>query len=369
QLRELTNKPIKYIIFSHGHFDHCFGFKPFLDEIKTKDLPRPQIIAHKNCINRFEKYRMLKEYHQWINRQQFSSVIGDEYLGPSALRILEPTIVLSDNEYSFQLGGFTFYLYHEYGETDDSLWLWFPEKEVIFSGDLIISSFPNVGNPYKVQRYPKQWAYAMDKMIEKDAKFLAPGHGQLIEGKARVRDILSTTSEALHFLHDEVIKRMNQGKWFEQIYHEMISIYPDKFRNHDYLSPIYGCYQFAIHAIYRLYHGWYDSGNPTDLFPAKSKDIARELLKISDARSFLERASSLTDNGNLQLALHIIEPVIKGIDINVSDNPKILLDALKLKISIFEKQLKFESSFISSNILRNGIMDLERKIKELQETE
>jgi alkyl sulfatase BDS1-like metallo-beta-lactamase superfamily hydrolase len=91
---------------------------------------------------------------------------------------------------------------------------------------------------------------------------------------------MSITSEAIHFVHDEVVKRMNEGKWFEQIYHEMLDIYPEKFKNHEYLSPVYGCYPYAIHAVYRLYHGWFDTGNPTDLFPAKSDKIARELLAL-----------------------------------------------------------------------------------------
>jgi glyoxylase-like metal-dependent hydrolase (beta-lactamase superfamily II) len=38
QLREITNKRIKYIVYSHGHFDHCFGFEPFLDEIEANGL-------------------------------------------------------------------------------------------------------------------------------------------------------------------------------------------------------------------------------------------------------------------------------------------------------------------------------------------
>ncbi|MHA1329366.1 MAG: alkyl sulfatase dimerization domain-containing protein, partial [Promethearchaeota archaeon] len=219
-----------------------------------------------------------------------------------------PTIILRGNEsnYFFTLDGLEFELYHDKGETDDSIWLWVPEKEIICSGDLILSSFPNIGNPYKVQRYPKDWAIALDKMLEKGAKYLAPGHGQLIEGKENVEDALSITTEALHFVHDEIVKRLNEGKWFEDIYHEMLKIFPEKFRKHPMLKPIYGCYRFAIHATYRLYHGWYDSGNPTDLFPARKKDVAREFLKIANESQYLSRARLLFEEGKLQLALHVL---------------------------------------------------------------
>ena len=66
QLRELTDKKVKFIIYSHGHFDHCFGYEPLIEEIKVKGWEMPQIIAHENCVKRFEKYKMLDKYHDWI---------------------------------------------------------------------------------------------------------------------------------------------------------------------------------------------------------------------------------------------------------------------------------------------------------------
>ena len=364
ELRNITEAPIRYLIYSHGHFDHCFGYKPFIEEIDEKGWEKPQIIAHENVLRRWEKYRMLDNYHAWLNLQQFASVIRDDNnVAPSARETLDPTVVVSKSEYTFQLGGLTFNLFHELGETDDALWLWFPEKEVIFSGDLIISGYPNVGNPYKVQRYPKQWAIALERMREKSAKYLAPGHGELIEGKDKVEDVLSVTSEAMHFVHDEVVARMNQGKWFDEIYYEMLDIYPEKFRSHPYLRPIYGCYEFAIHAVYRQYHGWYNSGNPTHLFPAKSADIAAELLKIGSATQFMEHVESLVKDGKLQLALHIIDQVIEGVS---PQNVSVEYKALKLKSEILQLMIEEQSSFITTNIIRNEINLINLKLAKLQ---
>ena len=262
-LREITEKPIKYIIYSHGHFDHCFGFAPLLNEIEEKGWEKPQVIAHENLLNRFNKYRILDDYHNWINSMQFSSVGGKLSRATSTSNILEPTIIIKGNKpYSFKFGGLNFNLYHDMGETDDSIWMFQPEYKVLFTGDLMISSYPNVGNPYKVQRYPHHWALAMERMIEKEPEYLIPGHGPFLEGKEKIRENLSITAEAMHFVHDQVVKRLNEGKWFEQIYHEMLEIYPEHLKKHEILKPVYGCYEFAIHATYRLYHGWYDSGNP-----------------------------------------------------------------------------------------------------------
>jgi len=283
----------------------------------------------------------------------------------SAHETLDPTIVILGNDnYQFTLGNYTFEVYHDKGETDDSLWMWFPEKKVLFAGDLVINpSFPNVGNPNKVQRYPKQWAIAMEKMLEKDAEYIVPGHGLLIEGKDEVKSALSIRAEAMNFVHDEVVKRMNDGKWFEQIYQEMVEIQPEKFKNHKYMRPSYGCYRFAIHAVYRLYHGWYDTGNPTDLFPAKSDDIAKELLKVADGTKYLDRARVLFKEEKLQLALHLIDVIIKGTALR--DN--ILFKAYSLKIQILERIRIEEPSFIAQNSYNIGINEIKEKIKQLEE--
>jgi alkyl sulfatase BDS1-like metallo-beta-lactamase superfamily hydrolase len=361
--RELTDKPIRYIIYSHGHFDHCFGFKPFLSEIKEKAWQMPEIIAHEKCLKRFEKYQMLDEYHKWLNTQQFSSIIRDREDVVQPYEVLNPTIIINGKKpYRFELGKIEFELNHDIGETDDSLWLWVPEKELICSGDLMVSSYPNVGNPYKVQRYPKGWAIAMENMMEKDAKYIIPGHGELIEGKEKVREVLEITAEAMHFVHDEVVKRMNEGKWFEQIFHEMLDIYPDKFKTDEYLKPLYGDYRFAIHAVYRLYHGWYNTGNPTDLFPAKSSDIAREFLKLNTPEKYLDHAKSLFNNEEYQLALHILDIVIQGQNSMKKD---LFVEALKLKYKLLKKKMNEEPSFIVRNILNNEIRRLKSTIKKL----
>ena len=367
KVRSITNKAVKYIIYSHGHFDHAFGYGPFIEEVRKKGWDMPEVIAHENCIRRFEKYDILGKYHDWINKQQFASVSGRGRSSVvSASETLDPTIILRGNEssYSFKLGGVNFELYHDKGETEDSIWLWVPEKKTICTGDLIVSSFPNIGNPFKVQRYPKDWAIAMERMREKDAEYLVPGHGRLIESKEKVKDVLSITAEVMHFVHDEVVKRLNEGKWFEQIYYEMLEIYPEKFKNHKILRGIYGCYRFAIHATYRLYHGWYDSGNSTDLFPSRTDDIAREILNLNSDSVYLEHANKLYSEGKLQLALHILDIIIKGSD---EKNKETLVDALKLKVKILKEKVKNETSFIAGNIINNATHQIKERLKELKQ--
>ena len=169
----------------------------------------------------------------------------------------------------------------------------------------------------------------------------------------------------MQFVHDEVVKRMNEGKWFEQIFHEMMEIFPKKFQYQKFLRGTYGCYQFAIHATYRLYHGWYNTGNPTDLYPAKSDDIAREFLQINSPENYLEHGKKLYEQGKLQLALHIIDVIIKAPELA---NKEVLIEAYDLKAKILKQKGKEELSFIAKNSFFNGAASMLAKIKELKST-
>jgi alkyl sulfatase BDS1-like metallo-beta-lactamase superfamily hydrolase len=362
-VREFSDKPVKYIILSHGHFDHCLGYAPFIEEAKRNGWEMPQVIAHENLLRRFTKYRLLDKHQMWTYKQQFASVGVMQSDSESVQSALEPTIIMKGFEnYQFTLGNYSFELYHDKGETDDSIWMYFPEKKILFTGDLMISTYPNIGSPFRVQRYAKDWALAMEKMLEKDAEYLVPGHGFLFERKEDIREALSINAEAMHFVHDEVVKRLNEGKWFEEIYHEMLDIYPERFKNHRYLRPMYGEYRFAIRDVYRLYHGWYDTGNPTDLFPAKSEEIAKELLKITDPKDFFDRARVLFEVGKFQLALHLLDVLIKG----TNEISEIFLEACKLKVKILSKRAKDEMSFIAQNIFISSAKQLKDQIKELK---
>ena len=143
----------------------------------------------------------------------------------------------------------------------------------------------------------------------------------------------------------------------------MLGIYPEHLKSHDILKPIYGCYQFAIHATYRLYHGWYNTGNPTDLFPSKVSEIAKELLEINNPEKYYKHAESLYKEGKLQLSLHVLDIIINGQE---RTNSHLLLNAYQLKHDILKQKAEEENSFIAYNIFINGAKEIKSRIKDLK---
>ena len=114
--------------------------------------------------------------------------------------------------------------------------------------------------------------------------------------------------------------------------------------------------------MYRLYHGWYNTGNPTDLFPSKSDEIAKEFLKIADETKFIEQAKRLFDEGKIQLALHMVDVVIKGATLE----NETLLEAYTLKKELIKIKKDEEPSYIAKNSYNMGFNQLKNKVKELR---
>ena len=84
--------------------------------------------------------------------------------------------------------------------------------------------------------------------------------------------------------------------------------------------------------------------------------------KVTEEK-YLEHAESLYNEGKLQLALHILDIIIKGSE---TERNAAFLEALNLKIKILKEKSKEESSFIAANIIDNAAMQIKEKLRKLK---
>ncbi|QQK80505.1 MBL fold metallo-hydrolase [Salicibibacter cibi] len=332
EITKMTDQPIKYLIYTHGHGDHVGGASVFKENGAT-------VISHRNVIERFNRYTKLRDHHVAINSMQFKRNIRikNEYIYPD---------IVYDFEYTFELGGKTFRLLHGKGETDDATVVYIPEDRICYSGDFIVWSFPNIGNPNKVLRYEREWYEMLDRILKLDPKAIAPGHGRSLLGNEEVQACLSDTSAVLKYLHEECVMHINQGSSLDKMLHE-ISI-PETLVNSKYLKQTYGCLEFAIKGIYRRYTGWYD-GNPTNLSPSPSKEVNRAILElIGNQDQIIEHARRFETEGNPQLALHLI-------DLILIENPN------NKEIHAFKGEILEKMSTASSNLFFRNFYSVSAK--------
>ena len=223
-IRALSDAPIRYVIYTHGHFDHAFGVWALLEEAERRGRPRPVIVGHEAVAARFDRYLEMADYTDHINRIQFRVPPEQKIIVPE--RFHYPDLVYRD-ELTLRVGALTLRLRHAKGETDDATWVWIPERRTACVGDLFLWSCPNIGNPFKVQRYEVEWAAALEAVAAEAPVAMAPGHGPGLVGEGAVREACLDTARSLRWLHDEVVRRLNAGMWPAEILREVTALPPD----------------------------------------------------------------------------------------------------------------------------------------------
>jgi len=284
ELRRWTGGRLHTAVYSHGHIDHVFGVPVWAAESAERGWPEPVVVAHEALPARFDRYTATAGYNEVINRRQFGV---PSLCWPVEYRYPDRTY---RDQLGLDVGGTAFELRHEKGETDDHTVTWLPGRRVLCCGDLFIWASPNAGNPQKVQRYPREWAGALRRMVALEPEYLLPGHGLPIVGAERIRQALTDTADLLDSLVDQTLAVMNAGGRLDDAIHGVVP--PAHLMGRPYLRPVYDEPEFIVHTVWRLYGGWWD-GNPASLKPAPERALAAELAALAGAQALADRALAL----------------------------------------------------------------------------
>ena len=275
-------------------------------------------------------------------------------VGREAVAVVDPGLFSSGPRVVAELRAITDlpvrYVIYTHGHYDHA-WVWVPEARVVVGGDFIVSSLPNAGTPFRVQRYVLEWAESLEAMAAVEPVAVVSGHGGVFTEDAT--EMLQTTARGLRWLDAEVVRRINAGQWQEQILAEVEL--PADLAGSRFLQPLYGCTAFAVRDLLRRYMGWYD-GNPSMLFPSSRAAIAHEVLALAGgADAILRRADELAagDAAEQQRALHLVDFVIFGGGEQVAE-------ARRRKAELLDARSAGERSFVASNVLNSAAV-LERE--------
>jgi len=340
-VRAWTAAPLHTAVYTHGHADHAFGLRPFLDAGE-----RPQIIAQENCPARFQRYQRTHGWNARINQRQFSL---PRPMFPE--HFVWPTLTFRD-ALAQRIGDVEVHYRAAKGETDDACYVWVPEHRYLFCGDLIIWYAPNCGNPQKVQRYPLEWAEALEAMAGLGAEWLFPGHGLAVQGADAVRTVLTDTARYLRVIIDQVLERMNAGQTPEEIFHAVV---PDpELATRPFLQANYDHPKFIVRNLLRLWGGWWN-GNAADLLPASWEAQAQEIAQLAGGvDALVQRGRGLLDSDTV-LAAHLAEWATRA---DPADRA-----AQELKRDVYERRLRQESALMAQGIYRAARDDAKRVLE------
>jgi glyoxylase-like metal-dependent hydrolase (beta-lactamase superfamily II) len=185
EIRKITSQPIKYLIYSHHHYDHIAGGKAFKDAGAT-------ILAHKQAKVRLETVK-----------DPFTP-LPDETMGDSKVIRLGGTIL----ELS----------YVGLNHSDSTLVFRLPKERLLFVVDILpVGAFPGLG---MIDFYPLEAEQSIKQILAMDWDRLIPGHpgpGDRLGTKKDVQDQLTLLQDA-----SEAVKvAAREGKCWQPVEREM----------------------------------------------------------------------------------------------------------------------------------------------------
>ena len=181
EIRKVTSAPIRYLIYSHHHFDHIAGGQAFKDA-------GARIVAHRRAKERLER---LKDPH---------TPLPDEVVG--------------DEGRTINLGGTTLELsYVGINHSDSTLLMRLPKEKILFLVDLVpVGTFPARG---MIDYHPLEAQESMKKILAMDWERMIPGHpgqpGDRLGTKKDVQEMI----ELQQYASDTVKAQAQAGRCWE----------------------------------------------------------------------------------------------------------------------------------------------------------
>ncbi len=319
-LRTVSDKPIRALIYSHSHPDHSSGARGLLDPAEVEQ-GQVEIYAHERLaagmrgnpsLGNMPPLRLAYSFG-W-DLEHGAEGLVEVGLGP-LLRVgttgfLPPTTTFQGS-LDIQVAGIHVQLREAPSESDDEIVIWFPDRGVLHVADVIQGeTLPNLYALRGAVRDPWQWIRAIDLLRGYDAHALIFGHGRPLTGADEVRDVLLAYRDALQYIHDQTVRLMARGLTPDELV-EVVAELPPRLRAHPWLGEFYGTVKQTVRQIYSNYFGWFE-GDPTFIDPLpRHERSARYVAAMGGLDAVVATATRAHADRDFRWAAEILTHVLR----------------------------------------------------------
>lgn len=196
EIPSLTDKPVRFVVNTHFHFDHAHGNQIFPDDVLiighefTRDKlagdplnepsyrsftgPVPQQVETLRSQVAAETDAAKKK--ELADRLDVLSAYAEAL---KEVRPLAPNVTLRTKMTLFRAGREIQLLFFGRGHTGGDVVVYLPKEKVVCTGDLFTGSVGFMGDGYL-----DEWVQALEELKKLDFEAVIPGHGEVITGGA-----------------------------------------------------------------------------------------------------------------------------------------------------------------------------------------
>ncbi|HRL98784.1 MAG TPA: MBL fold metallo-hydrolase [Acidovorax sp.] len=200
RIREVTDKPIKYVLLSHYHAVRVLGASAYGAEHIIASQDTRDLIVERG---QFDKDSEIGRFPRLF--QNVESV-PPGLTWPTMTFTGRMTLWLGSLEVQIlQLGR---------GHTKGDTVAWLPQEKILFSGDLVEFD----ATPYAGDAYFQDWPQTLDNIAALQPEKLVPGRGAALQTPAQVQAGLAGTRAFISDLYASVKESAAKGEDLRKVY-------------------------------------------------------------------------------------------------------------------------------------------------------
>jgi glyoxylase-like metal-dependent hydrolase (beta-lactamase superfamily II) len=220
RVREVTDKPVKYVVLTHYHAVRVLGASAYGADHVIASRGTLDLIEERGCQDMESEIQRFPRLFQGVD-----SIPG----------LTWPTIVF-DTGMTLFMGDLEVRIEHlGRGHTKGDTVVWLPKDKVLFAGDLVEYG----ATPYTGDAYLTDWPATLDAVEALGAHAIVPGRGDALVTPDQVRDGIAGTRAFITDLLASAKDGIKAGHDLKQIYGETMAR----------MSPDYGKWVIFEHCM------------------------------------------------------------------------------------------------------------------------
>src|SRR6218665_3389413 len=221
RIREVTDKPIKYVMLSHYHAVRVLGASAYKPEHIIASQDTYDLIVERGEQDKASEIGRFPRLFQNVES------VPPGLTWPTITFTRKMTLWLGKLEVQIlQLGR---------GHTKGDTVVWLPQDKILFSGDLVEFD----ATPYAGDAYFQDWPQTLDRLAALQPSKLVPGRGPALQTPEQVAAGLAGTRAFVSELYESVKAGASAGRDLKTGYRE----------TYERLTPKYGQWVIFAHCM------------------------------------------------------------------------------------------------------------------------